>query len=79
MAIFWFSSWKKKFELKEKGHKPSWAKLQIIQLELGIEPAQLGYITNNHSLLTWYSSEIYHKYTFNHWNVFNYFNIEKCF
>ena len=23
MAIFWFSSWKKKFELKEKGHEPS--------------------------------------------------------
>ena len=33
------------FELKEKGHEPSWAELKIPQLELWLEPARLGLIT----------------------------------
>ena len=37
MAIFWFSSWEKKFELKEK--VTSQAELKILQLKLRLEPA----------------------------------------
>jgi hypothetical protein len=37
-------------ELKEKGHEPSQAKLKIPQLELWLEPARLGLITNKQAL-----------------------------
>ena len=47
MAIFWFSSWKKKFELKEKGHDPSRDELKILQLELWLKPVWLRLITSN--------------------------------
>ena len=40
MPIFWFSSWNKNFELKEKGMRPSRAELKILQ------PARLGLITS---------------------------------
>ena len=32
--------------LREKGHEPSRAELKILQLELWLEPAQLGLITS---------------------------------
>jgi hypothetical protein len=35
-------------ELKEKGHEPSRAELKIPQLELWLEPARLGLITNGY-------------------------------
>ena len=40
------NEWQKKLsELKEKGHEPSRAKLKISQLKLWLEPARLGLIT----------------------------------
>ena len=41
-----FRAEKNKSELNQKGHKPSRAELKILQLELWLEPARLGLITN---------------------------------
>ena len=41
MAIFWFSSWKKKFKLKEKGHEPSWKYFSLSYSQLASDSSLL--------------------------------------
>ena len=48
MQIFWFSSWIFFSSWWGKGHESSRAELKILQLELWLEPARLGLITNKY-------------------------------
>ena len=47
----------------EKGHEPSRVELKIFQLELWLEPARLGLITNTYGMYT-YGMYTYGMYTY---------------